>query len=67
MVKKYEPVCPRGYKNCVNDPAYIQYKNPSFYKKIWGNKTTYEAAEECRTAVKEDPDEKYYCYDDEAK
>lgn len=63
----YIPTCPRGYTDCVGDPAYIKYINPEWYKELYGNKTPYEAAEECRQAVIEDPDEEYYCYDNEDK
>lgn len=65
--KGYDPMCPRGYTDCVNDPAYIQYTSPEYYKELYGDKSPYEAAEECRKSVEEDPDEKYYCYDDEDK
>lgn len=67
MFKTYIPTCPRGYHDCVNDPAYIKYYHPEWYKELYGDKTPYEAAEECRQAVIEDPNEKYYCYDDEDK
>ena len=63
----YIPTCPRGYKDCVYDPAYIKLYHPQFYKDEYGNKTPYEAAEECMQRVVEDPDEKYYCYDYEDK
>ena len=63
----YMPTCPRGYKDCVCDPAYIKFYHPEWYKELYGDKTPYEAAEECRQAAIEDPDEEYYCYDDEDK
>ena len=63
----YIPTCPRGYKDCVGDPAYIKFYHPEWYKKLYGDKTPYEAAEECRQAVIDDPNEEYYCYDDEDK
>lgn len=63
----YIPTCPRGYTDCVGDPAYIKFYHPKWYKELYGDKTPYEAAEECRQAVIDDPDEEYYCYDDEDK
>ena len=63
----YKPVCPRGYVDCVYDPAYIKYHYPDWYKKLYGDKTPEEAAEKCRQKVIEDPDEENYCYDDEDK
>ena len=35
----YNPVCPRGYSDCVNDPAYILYTDPKYYKKVFGDMT----------------------------
>lgn len=64
---KYWPTCPRGYNDCVNDPAYIKFHHPEWYKKLYGDKTPEEAGEECRKSVEEDPDMEYYCYDDEDK
>lgn len=64
---KYEPTCPRGYTDCVNDPAYIKSADDKWYKKLYGDKAPEEAAEECRQKFMKDPDEKYYCYDDEDK
>lgn len=66
----YVPVCPRGYVDCVCDPAYIQFYHPEWYKKMHGDKTPLEAlwAENgCMDSFINDPDEKYYCYDDEDK
>lgn len=63
----YVPTCPREYTDCVSDPAYIKFYHPDWYKRLYGDKTPYEAAEECRQAVIDDPDERYYCYDDEDK
>lgn len=63
----YIPTCPRGYSDCVYDPAYIKHCNSSWYKELFGTQSPYEAAEGCRQQVIEDPDEKYYCYDDEDK
>ena len=65
--KEYNPTCPRGYDDCVYDPAYIKCRHPEWYKKLYGDKTTEEAAERCRKVVIDDPDEKGYCYDNEDK
>lgn len=63
----YIPVCPRGYLDCVYDPAYIHFHYPDWYKELYGDKTPEEVAEKCRQKVLEDPDEEGYCYDDEDK
>lgn len=65
--KAYHPVCPRGYKDCVLDPAYIKYKNPKLYKELYGEFTPQDAIyveNGCMERYKEDPNEEYYCYDD---
>lgn len=64
----YVPTCPRGYDDCVNDPAYIKYNYPDWYKDLYGDLTPEEASKQsCAKRIEEDPDEKYYCYDDEDK
>lgn len=66
----YKPVCPRGYTDCVCDPAYIKYHHPEWYKEMYGDLSPEEAArieDSCYDRFREDPDEKYYCYDDEDK
>ena len=63
----YIPTCPKGHKNCVNDPAYIKFYHSEWYEKLYGNKTPYEAAEECREWLAEHSDDDFYCYDDEDK
>ena len=63
----YKPVCPRGFSDCVTDPAYIKFHYPDWYKELYGDKTPEEAAEKCRQKMLEDPDEENYCYDDEDK
>ena len=65
--QEYIPTCPRGYEDCVNDPAYIKCNHSEWYKKTFGDMTPEQAAEQCRKAVEEDPDEEYYCYDNEDK
>jgi hypothetical protein len=63
----YKPLCPRGYTDCILDPAKIKAVNPVWYKELYGDATPEEAIKECIKRVQEDPDEKYYCYDDEDK
>lgn len=70
LYKEYIPTCPRGYTDCVGDPAYILFNYPYWYKELYGNKTPLEAAKEeggCYDRFLEDPDEDFYCYDDEDK
>ena len=33
----YKPVCPRGYDDCIWDPAYIFSNYPDWYKKECGS------------------------------
>ena len=63
----YVPTCPRGYTDCVYDPAYIHFHYPDWYKELYGDKAPEEAAEKCRQKMLEDPNEEEYCYDDEDK
>lgn len=66
----YVPVCPRGYVDCIRDPAYLLFHYPDWYKKLYGNKTPLEAIwveNGCMDSYINDPDEEYYCYDDEDK
>lgn len=64
----YQPTCPRGYKDCVYDPAYIKYNYPEWYAKLYDSLSVEEASNQsCRLKVEEDPDEEYGCYDDEDK
>ena len=66
----YKPVCPRGYVDCVCDPAYIKYHYEEWYKELYGDMTPEEAIYKengCWDSFINDPDEKYYCYDDEDK
>ena len=68
--KEYIPTCPRGYDDCIHDPAYIKCHHPDYYNNIYGNLTPEEAIKVkngCLDSVKEDPDEEYYCYDNEDK
>ena len=63
----YTPTCPRGYTDCVCDPAYIKFNHSDWYKKLYGDKTPEEASYECQELMKKDPNEEYYCYDNEDK
>lgn len=66
----YKPVCPRGYVDCVWDPAYIKFHYPDWYKKLYGDKTPEEAIHKpngCWERYINDPNEDDYCYDDEDK
>lgn len=66
----YVPVCPRGYADCVRDPAYIKHYYPEWYKKLYGDMTPLDAIwveNGCMKRFEEDPNEKDYCYDDEDK
>jgi hypothetical protein len=67
----YVPICPRGFVDCVWDPAYILYTDPDWYKELYGDKTPLEALwvdGGCMEKIEKDHKmEKYYCYDDEDK
>ena len=66
----YIPVCPRGYLDCIYDPAYIHFHYPDWYKELYGDLTPEEAINVpngCMARFINDPDEKHYCYDDEDK
>ena len=68
--QEYKPVCPRGYEDCISDPAYIKYHYPNWYKELYGDLSPEEAIYEpggCYDAFINDPDEEKYCYDDEDK
>ena len=63
----YTPTCPRGYGDCIYDPAYIKATNPDWYRELYGDVPVSEAVKECIKRVEEDPNEEEYCYDDEDK
>ena len=63
----YMPTCPRGYDDCVCDPAYVKVANPDWYKELYGDVPVSEAVKSCIKRVEEDPNEEEYCYDDEDK
>lgn len=58
---EYVPTCPRGYNDCVCDPAYIKFHYPKWYKKEYGDMTPEEASALHCSDKGED------CYDDEDK
>ena len=64
----YEPCC-RVMDDCINDPAYLLWSDPEFYKKVYGNMTPKEVfanMKSCQTSQSDDCDD---CdeYDDEDK
>ena len=64
------PVCPRGYVDCVYDPGYIKFFHPEWYKELYGDMTPEEAIykkDGCHEKYLNDPNEEYYCYDNEDK
>lgn len=68
LFQAYIPTCPRGYDDCVYDPAYIKAFHPEYYQNLYGDLTPEQASERCcAKRVEEDPDEAYDCYDDEDK
>lgn len=68
LFQAYVPTCPRGYIDCIHDPAYIKAHHPEYYQNLYGDLTPEQASmKSCQKRVKEDPNEEYYCYDDEDK
>jgi hypothetical protein len=66
----YTPVCPRGYDDCVRDPAYIKHHYPDWYKELYHDLPPEKAIyvhNGCYDHMQEDPNEEHYCYDDEDK
>lgn len=66
----YKPACPRGFTDCVTDPAYIKFHYPDWYKELYGDMTPEEAIYRengCWDSYQNDPEMNYYCYDDEDK
>ena len=35
----YKPVCPFGYKDCIEDPAYLEHNFPIIYEESYESKT----------------------------
>jgi hypothetical protein len=62
LYQKYVPTCPRGYVDCVYDPAYIKCNHPELYKKLYGDLTPEQAFQKSCSE-----DEEYYCYNNEDK
>lgn len=61
----YEPTCPRGYKNCTEDPAYIYTFHYGVYRDMYGDKTPVEVSlNKCLKKVIDDPSEFEKCYSD---
>ncbi len=55
---------------CVSDPAYLKCYHPAWYQTLYGDLTPVQALEVtngCMDAVRKDPNENFYCYDDEDK
>ena len=51
--KNYKPTCPRGYSDCVCDPAYIKFYHPEWYKDLYGDLTPQQASKkDCLQRVK---------------
>lgn len=68
--KAYNPVCPRGFTDCVYDPAYIYLYHNDWYHKLYGNISPEFAIyveNGCMESFLADPEMNYYCYDDEDK
>ena len=66
----YIPVCLLGYSDCINDPGYIKFTYPDWYKDLYGNMTPEQAVEKgCKKELKTDSAGNKYCecYDDEDK
>lgn len=64
----YVPACPRGYSDCIHDPAYILYKHPKLYKEVYGELPPKEAIKVeggCIDLMLDDPKEEDSCYDNE--
>lgn len=40
---RYIPVCPKGYTDCIYDPAYIECYDPEWYKDLYGDLSPEEA------------------------
>ena len=56
--KPYEPACPLGYDDCVNDPAYIKCYHPAWYKELYGESTPEEVAKKCEDNCYYDDEDK---------
>lgn len=40
----YIPTCPRGYVDCIYDPAYIKFYYSDWYEELYGQLTPEEAS-----------------------
>ena len=64
--RSYTPVCPRGYLDCVCDPAYMKAYHPDSYKDLYGDIEPQEAVKFfCKKSVENDTYEELYCYESE--
>ena len=63
----YKPVCKIGAVDCINDPAYILYTDPVWYKELYGDKTPEELALECFDLCYDAEHDEVRYYDDEDK
>lgn len=64
LKRQYTPTCPRGYTDCVCDPAYIQAYHPKEYNELYGDKTPEEAViETCVKQMSVDPHDQFSCYE----
>lgn len=63
--QEYKPVCPKGYDDCIYDPAYIKHEYPNWYKELYGDLSPEEAVLTKKGCMEEGE----YCeyYDDEDK
>ena len=59
--KPYKPTCPKGYEDCVHDPAYIYWIDRDWFRELYGNISVEEAS---KISCNMNAD---YCYDDEDK
>lgn len=59
-VNRYNPVCPIGKTDCVNDPAYAHFYHPEWYKEAYGDMTPDKVADKyCSPCVTD----RCYCND----
>lgn len=67
LFQAYIPVCPRGYNDCVCDPAYTLYHSPQWYNELYGQippEQVILTEGGCMERYKDGPEEEGYCYDD---
>lgn len=60
VANRYNPVCPIGKTDCVNDPAYAHFYHPEWYKEVYGDMTPDKVADKyCSPCVTN----MCYCHD----